>query len=50
MVVSEFVSLDVVMESRVRSWVQAHRMRLEAQGPPKYKLDEVFAHEALQLG
>jgi hypothetical protein len=50
MVVSEFVSLDLVMESPVRSWVQAHRMGPETQGPSKYKLDEVFAHQALLLG
>jgi hypothetical protein len=53
MVVSEFVSLDLVMESRVRSWVQAHRMGGRVprrRGPSKYKLDEVFAHEALLLG
>jgi hypothetical protein len=54
MVVSEFVSLDLVMEPRVRSWVQAHRMgggRVpRRRALQKYKLDEVFAHEALLLG
>ena len=50
MVVSQLVSLDLVMEPRVRRWVQAHRMGPETQGPSKYKLDEVFAHEALLLG
>jgi hypothetical protein len=53
MVVSEFVSLDLVMEPRVRSWVQGTPdgwQGPETEGRSKYKLDEVFAHEALLLG
>jgi hypothetical protein len=50
---SEFVSLDLVMEPQVRSWVQGTPDGWQGSGthgPSKYKLDEVFAHEALLLG
>ena len=53
MVVSELVSLDLVMEPRgaeLGTGTPDGWQGPETQGPSKYKLDEVFAHEALLLG